>query len=83
MEGRRIYSFGFDFARFRCNLLVEGAFAVAKYFGLSEVITGLTVISIETSLPDLATPAIAAEKGEADIAPGNAIGSNVLNILAI
>ena len=63
--------------------MVEGAFAVAKYFGLSEVITGLTVISIETSLPDLATPAIAAEKGEADIAPGNAIGSNVLNILAI
>jgi cation:H+ antiporter len=65
------------------NLLVEGAIAVAKYLGLSEVIIGLTVIAIGTSLPELATSAIAAKKGEADVALGNAIGSNVLNILAV
>lgn len=65
------------------NLLVNGAIAVAKYFGLSEVIIGLTVIAIGTSLPELATSAIAAKKGEADVALGNAIGSNVLNILAV
>lgn len=65
------------------NLLVDGAIAVAKYFGLSEVIIGLTVIAIGTSLPELATSAIAAKKGEADVALGNAIGSNVLNILAV
>jgi cation:H+ antiporter len=65
------------------NLLVDGAIAVAKYFGLSEVIIGLTVIAIGTGLPELATSAIAAKKGEADVALGNAIGSNVLNILAV
>jgi len=65
------------------NLLVDGAITVAKYFGLSEVIIGLTVIAVGTSLPELATSAIAAKKGEADVALGNAIGSNVLNILAV
>jgi cation:H+ antiporter len=65
------------------NLLVDGAINVAKYFGLSEVVIGLTIIAIGTSLPELATSAIAAKKGEADVALGNAIGSNVLNILMV
>lgn len=65
------------------NLLLEGAVFVAKYFGLSEVVIGLTIIAIGTSLPELATSVMAAKKGEADVALGNAIGSNVLNILAV
>lgn len=65
------------------NLLLEGAVEIAKYFGLSDVVIGLTIIAIGTSLPELATSVIAAKKGEADVALGNAIGSNVLNILAV
>ena len=65
------------------NLLLEGAVTIAKYFGLSEVIIGLTIVAVGTSLPELATSALAARKGEADVALGNAIGSNVLNILAV
>lgn len=65
------------------NLLVDGAVTIAKYFGLSEVVIGLTIIAVGTSLPELATSAIAAKKNEADVALGNAIGSNVLNILAV
>ncbi len=65
------------------NLLVSGAVTFAKIWGLSEVVIGLTIIAIGTSLPELATSVIAAKKGEADVALGNAIGSNVLNILAV
>jgi cation:H+ antiporter len=65
------------------NLLLEGAVSFAKYFGLSEVVIGLTIVAIGTSLPELATSALAAKKGESDVALGNAIGSNVLNILAV
>lgn len=65
------------------NFLLEGAVTVAKYFGLSEVVIGLTIVAIGTSLPELATSAMAAKKGEADVALGNAIGSNVLNILVV
>jgi cation:H+ antiporter len=65
------------------NLLLDGAVIVAKYFGLSEVVIGLTIVAIGTSLPEMATSAIAAGKGEADVALGNAIGSNVLNILGV
>jgi len=65
------------------NLLLSGAIVVAQYFGLSEVVIGLTIVAIGTSLPELATSVIAARKGESDVALGNAIGSNVLNILAV
>jgi cation:H+ antiporter len=65
------------------KLLVDGAVTVAKSLGLSEVVIGLTIVAIGTSLPELATSAIATLKGEADVALGNAIGSNVLNILAV
>ena len=50
---------------------------------MSDVIIGLTIVAVGTSLPELATSALAAKKGEADVALGNAIGSNVLNILAV
>ncbi|HNC04117.1 MAG TPA: calcium/sodium antiporter, partial [Agitococcus sp.] len=51
--------------------LVDGAVAIAKYFGLSELVIGLTIVAIGTSLPELATSVMASLKGERDIAVGN------------
>ncbi len=65
------------------QLLVEGACYVAKYFGVSERIIGLTVVAIGTSLPELVTSVVAAAKGETDIAVGNVIGSNIFNIFMV
>lgn len=65
------------------KLLIDGAVDIAKYFNVSEVIIGLSVIAIGTSLPELATSTVAAYKKEADMALGNAIGSNIFNILAV
>lgn len=63
--------------------LVDGAVDIAKALGISELIIGLTIVSIGTSLPELATSIIAAFKGEQDIAVGNIIGSNLFNLLAV
>jgi cation:H+ antiporter len=65
------------------KLLIDGALAIAAYFKVSEVIIGLTVVAIGTSLPELATSVVAALKKESDVALGNAIGSNILNILFV
>jgi cation:H+ antiporter len=65
------------------KLLIDGALAIAAYFKVSEVIIGLTVVAIGTSLPELATSVVAAFKKESDVALGNAIGSNILNILFV
>ncbi|MGD9629338.1 MAG: calcium/sodium antiporter [Pyrinomonadaceae bacterium] len=65
------------------NVLLNGSVTIAKSFGISDVVIGLTVIAIGTSLPELATSAVAAYRNEPDIAFGNAIGSNILNILAV
>lgn len=64
-------------------LTVDNAVILAKEFGLSETIIGLTVIAIGTSLPELITSVIAIRKGHADIGVGNIIGSNIYNILMI
>jgi cation:H+ antiporter len=64
------------------NWLVNGAVALARSMGVSELILGLTIIAIGTSLPELATSLIAGLRGERDIAVGNIIGSNIFNILA-
>ncbi|PMG79007.1 sodium:calcium antiporter [Shewanella sp. 10N.286.51.B7] len=64
-------------------LFVDGAVAMAKSFGISEVIIGLTIVAIGTSMPELVTSIVAAMKGESDIAIGNVIGSNLFNILGI
>jgi cation:H+ antiporter len=64
-------------------LTVDNAVVLAKEFGLSEKIIGLTVIAIGTSLPELITSIIAIRKGHADIGIGNIIGSNIYNILMI
>ncbi len=63
--------------------LVNGAVAMARSLGLSELIIGMTVIAAGTSLPEVATSVIASLRGERDIAVGNVVGSNIFNILAV
>ena len=65
------------------DLSVEGAKEIARAFGLSEALIGLTIVAIGTSLPELVTSIVAARKGESDIAVGNVIGSNIFNIFFI
>jgi cation:H+ antiporter len=65
------------------QLLVEGAVAVARLFGVSELIIGLTIVAAGTSLPEVATSVLAALRGERDLAVGNVVGSNIFNLLAV
>lgn len=65
------------------DLSVEGAKDIARFFGLSEAIIGLTIVALGTSLPELVTSIVAAKKGESDIAVGNVIGSNIFNVFLI
>ena len=64
-------------------LLVEGATRIALLVGASETVIGLTIVAIGTSLPEMTTSIVAALRGEADIAYGNVIGSNIFNILLV
>ena len=68
---------------FGARFLVDGAVVIARAFGWSEALIGLTVIAVGTSLPELATSLVAAVKKEADIAVGNIVGSNIFNLLGI
>lgn len=65
------------------NLLIRGATSIAQNFGISEVVIGLTLVALGTSLPELATTVVAAIRKKSDIAIGNVIGSNIFNLLAI
>ena len=65
------------------RILVWGAVGIAHSFGVSDLVIGLTIIAIGTSLPELAASIAAARKGEHDIAVGNVVGSNLFNILAV
>ena len=65
------------------SLLVENSVIIARSFGVSETVIGLTLIAIGTSLPELATTVAAAYRKQADVAIGNVIGSNMFNLLAI
>ncbi len=65
------------------DVTVDSATAIAKMAGLSERFIGLTIVALGTSLPELVTSATAAVKGNADIAIGNIVGSNIFNILFI
>jgi cation:H+ antiporter len=65
------------------HLLVGAATVFARMIGLSDLVVGLTVVAVGTSLPELATSVLAAIRKEGDIAVGNAVGSNVLNILGV
>ncbi len=88
----RVYSWGISAALILGGLLllvaggrlcVEGAVALARQLNLSEKFIGATVVAAGTSLPELATSAIAAYRKHSDIAVGNVVGSNIFNILAI
>jgi cation:H+ antiporter len=65
------------------NIFVDGATYIANRFGVRQSVIGLTIVAGGTSLPELATSVVAAYKGKASLAIGNAIGSNVFNILMI
>lgn len=63
--------------------VVDSASTLALKFGMSETLVGLTIVAVGTSLPELVTSIVAARKGEVDMALGNAIGSNIFNILLV
>lgn len=65
------------------NLLVESASSIARHYGVSETVIGLTLVAVGTSLPELATTVMAAIRRQADVALGNVIGSNMFNLLGI
>jgi cation:H+ antiporter len=65
------------------RILVWGAVEIAHGFGVSDLIIGLTIVAVGTSLPELASSVIATRKGEHDIALGNILGSNLFNTLAV
>lgn len=68
---------------FGAGWLVDGAVQMARAFGVSELVIGLTVIAAGTSLPEVATSILAAIRGERDIAVGNVIGSNLFNLMGV
>lgn len=68
---------------FGANMLVGSAKLIAREFGLSERVIGLTIVAFGTSVPELATSAVAAFKRQMDISIGNIIGSNIFNILGV
>lgn len=63
--------------------LVAGAVTLARSLGVSELIIGLTIVAVGTSLPEVVTSVVAALRGERDIAVGNAVGSSIFNILSV
>ena len=65
------------------RILVWGSVSVAQAFGVSDLIIGLTIVALGTSLPELASSIMAARKGESDLALGNIVGSNLFNTLAV
>ena len=65
------------------QLVVNAASNIALAWGMSENLVGLTIVSVGTSLPELVTSIVAAKKGESDIAIGNAVGSNIFNLLFV
>jgi len=63
--------------------LIDGAVSIARDFGVSDAVIGLTLVAIGTSLPELAAAIVAASRGHSGLALGNVIGSNIMNVLAI
>jgi len=74
---------GMAFLVLGAHFFVNGASVIAVYLGASDVIIGLSLLAFGTSLPELATSLVASVKGEGDILIGNAIGSNIFNILSV
>jgi cation:H+ antiporter len=65
------------------DLLVDGAIAIARAAGVSEIMIGVTLVALATSLPELAVSAVSAIRGEYGLAIGNIVGSNIFNLLAV
>jgi cation:H+ antiporter len=65
------------------QLVVAGAVELARAVGLSELVIGLTIVAVGTSLPEIVTSILAARRGETDLSVGNIVGSNILNVFAI
>lgn len=65
------------------ELMVEGSTAIARTFGVSEAVIGLTIVAVGTSLPELATAIVAAIRRHSDVVLANIVGSNIFNVLAI
>jgi cation:H+ antiporter len=65
------------------NFLVDGSIEVARYLGVSEVVIGILLVALGTSLPELAVSMVSALKGEYGLAIGNIVGSNIFNLLAV
>lgn len=65
------------------QLVVESAKTIARVFGMSETLIGVTIVAIGTSLPELVTSIVAAHKGQSEIAMGNVVGSNLFNLMFV
>ncbi len=76
VAGLALLSFGADW-------MVDGAVTIARFFGVSELMIGLTVVAVGTSLPEVAATVVASLRGERNIAVGNIVGSNIFNILCV
>ncbi len=75
--------FGIVGLYFGGQFFVDGAIEIARHFGMSDKLIGLTIVAIGTSLPELATSVVAAYKKKSDIAVGNVVGSNIMNVFLI
>ena len=74
---------GLGMLLFGSRMLVDSAVTIATALGVGEILIGLTIVAVGTSLPEIATSIVAAMRGERDIAVGNAVGSNIFNILSV
>ena len=68
---------------FGADLIVDSAVAIARAFSVSDLIIAITLVAVGTSLPELATTVVASKRGQAELAVGNAIGSNIFNVLCV
>ena len=76
MSGVLLLSFG-------ANIFITGAIDIARFLGVSEIVIGMTIVALGTSLPELATSIIASFRKESAISIGNIIGSNLFNLLSV
>ena len=74
---------GITLLSFGANLFVKGAIDIARYFGISEIVIGMSIVALGTSLPELATSVIASFRKEHAISIGNIVGSNLFNLLSV
>ena len=74
---------GITLLSFGANLFVKGAIDIARYFGISEIVIGMTIVALGTSLPELATSVIASFRKEHALSIGNIVGSNLFNLLSV